>query len=180
MPLNVTSPLVQTITIGATDVNWVRHLDAALRIANTEEEFAAARQLFEEYARQLGIDLYFQNFSAELSRIEEMYGPPWGCLLLASREEEFVGCAGLRRLSEADCEMKRLYVRRTARGQALGRRLAAELIERARSLGYRRMLLDTLTDMSAAHSLYRSMGFREIAAYYVNPVSGMLYMELRL
>jgi putative acetyltransferase len=172
--------LSAAITIGASEVIGVRVLESALRIASTPEEFAAARQLFEEYAQQLGIDLCFQNFPAELEQLPDMYGPPSGCLLLAYRDGGVVGCAGLRRWSEEICEMKRLYVRLSARGCDLGRRLAAGLIERARPLGYNRMYLDTLAQMSVARKLYRSLGFRETAAYYINPVPGVLYMEREL
>jgi len=148
--------------------------------ARNEGEFAAARLLFEEYAQQLGIDLYFQNFEAELEQIAHMYGPPSGCLLLASRDDTYVGCGGLRRLEQRVCEMKRLYVKPGFRGSDLGRRLAVGLLQKAAALGYTRMVLDTLAHMSAARSLYRSLGFRETAAYYLSPIPDTLYMELYL
>ena len=42
------------------------------------------------------------------------------------------------------------------------------------------MVLDTLAGMIQAHSLYRSLGFRETAAYYQNSSPNALYMELDL
>jgi ribosomal protein S18 acetylase RimI-like enzyme len=147
-------------------------------------QFDAARSLIEEYAAQIGtsmgVDLGFQNLSAELDQLSSMYGPPSGCLLLAGRADEWVGCCALRRFSDEVGEMKRLYVKPTARGADLGRRLTERLVARARALGYRRMVLDTLQGMVAAQTLYRSMGFRETDPYYFNPMPGVAYMELDL
>lgn len=147
--------------------------------ARAGADYALARTLIEEYAGTLGIDLCFQGFTAELEQLPAMYGPPRGCLLLAWQGEEPVGCVALRGKGEV-CEMKRLYVRPAARGLGLGRRLVERAIEEARALGYRRMRLDTLASMKAARRLYHQVGFREIGAYYDNPVPNTVYMELEL
>ncbi len=151
-----------------------------LREAAGTADYAAARALFEEYAALLKIDLCFQGFAAELTQLSDMYAPPSGCLLLASDGSRAIGCGGIRRLSEDSCEMKRLYVRPEVRGANLGRLIAQGLIAKARSLGYARMLLDTLIDMVPARTLYRSLGFRETAPYYANPLPGVVYMEIDL
>jgi len=91
-----------------------------------------------------------------------------------------VGCGAVRRLSGSSCEMKRLYVRPEARGANLGRLMVQSLIAKARSLGYARMLLDTLSGMIPAQTLYRSLGFRETGPYYTNPLPDVVYMELTL
>lgn len=152
--------------------------------AHSVAEFQAARALIEEYAAQIGasmgVDLGFQGFTTELDRLPEMYGPPTGALLLASRDHEWVGCGALRRFSEGVCEMKRLYIRPQVRGANLGRLLSERLLTQARALGYRRMVLDTLQDMICAQTLYRSLGFRETEPYYFNPMAGVTYMDLDL
>jgi putative acetyltransferase len=149
--------------------------------AQSPEEIKIARGLFREYAAGLNIDLCFQNFDQEVAGLPGSYAPPAGRLLLAVAGEQVAGCIALRPLGDSDCEMKRLYLRPEFRGQGLGKKLVTTLIAAAREIGYERMLLDTLPGkMDEAIALYRSLGFREIAAYYHNPVEGALFMELRL
>lgn len=148
--------------------------------ARSGEDYSSGKMLFKEYEQSLNIDLSFQNFNAELARIENVYAPPHGTLLLAKDQDEPVGCVALRPLEETVCEMKRLYVRPGARGQAVGRRLTEAIIAAARELGYRRMRLDTLGSMAAARRLYSSLGFYEIEAYCFNPLPDAIYMECQL
>ena len=42
------------------------------------------------------------------------------------------------------------------------------------------MRLDTLASMSVARGLYASLGFRERAPYYDNPLADVVYYELKL
>ena len=129
------------------------------------------RSLLREYADAIGVDLGFQDFDSEVADPLGFYE----LVLLASD-----GCVALRRIDERTCEMKRLYVRPTARGGGLRRRLAEAVIDEARAGGYERMLLDTLPTMGAAQALYRSLGFRETESYRHNPVPGAAFMELPL
>jgi len=148
--------------------------------AGSEEQLRTAGELFSEYALSLGFDLCFQNFSQELSNLTGKYGPPAGCLLLARIAGSVGGCAALCRLSGSACEMKRLYVRPPFRRRGLGRALAIAIIHEAVGLGYRTMRLDTIRTMTEALALYASLGFREIAPYRHNPISGALFLELDL
>jgi putative acetyltransferase len=149
--------------------------------AESQEQVKSARELFEEYAAALGVDLCFQNFERELAELPGRYAPPDGSLLLAVHEGEIAGCVGLRKIGDETCEMKRLYVRSLFRGLGIGRALASKIIEEARALDYARMRLDTLpAQMDEAIKMYRSLGFLEIEPYYHNPVKDALFMELTL
>ena len=156
--------------------------EAVLEIAPlaADADMAAVRDLFREYQRELGVDLGFQGFDAELAGLPGAYAPPRGRLLLARRADAVAGCVGLRPLSGDTCEMKRLYVRPDFRAARLGVLLAERLIGEARALGYRRMCLDTLPSMARAQRLYESLGFRDIAPYRHNPIGGTRYLALEL
>jgi len=152
----------------------------AIRHATGASDIAVARGLFEEYAAWIAIDLSFQNFAEELRRLPGDYSPPGGALFLAWADARPAGCVAVRRIDDNDCEMKRLYVRDPFRGLSAGERLAREAIEWARAAGYRRMLLDTLPAMRAAHRLYERLGFLEVPAYRFNPLPGARFMALGL
>lgn len=144
------------------------------------EQMATARMLFKEYEASLGIELSFQGFAREVAELPGAYAPPAGRLFLAIDGAEPFGCIALRPLGDGICEMKRLYVRPSARGARLGRRLAETVIHEARAIGYTRMRLDTLPSMKEAFALYQTLGFREIAPYCENPIIGTRFMELDL
>jgi ribosomal protein S18 acetylase RimI-like enzyme len=152
------------------------------RIVEAEgaEALALVRRLFEEYAASLDVDLAFQGFAEELDGLPGAYARPTGGLLLGFEGDELAGCVAFRPLGPGVSEMKRLYVRPTARGAGWGRRLAERVVSDARAAGYQRMRLDTLPSMRAALGLYLGMGFREIPAYRHNPVAGTRFLELDL
>jgi len=158
-----------------------------LRVVPTlsEATLSQARQLFREYAMMPGVAPCVEDFEREVVSLPGLYAPPGGRLLLAMQDREgksgeAIGCAALRRFDQEACEMKRLYVRPAFRGQGAARELVKELIAAARSIGYQRMLLDTLPSMQEAHKLYCTFGFREISSYQKNPIPGALFFELAL
>ncbi|MBM4162457.1 MAG: GNAT family N-acetyltransferase [Ignavibacteria bacterium] len=139
-----------------------------------------ARDLFREYQSSLGIDLCFQEFDKELAELPGEYSPPDGRLILGYWASDLAGCVALRKIDDATCEMKRLYVRPAFRGKKIGRTLAEIIIGEARRMGYARMRLDSLPSMKEAIALYRSLGFRAIGPYRYNPIEGSMFMELDL
>ena len=155
-----------------------------LLVPSSHELWAATGRIFRDYAASLPIDLSFQGFEEELSRLDEHYAQPQGGVVLALVDGQVAGCGAFRPLPDVDqpnaCEMKRLYVRPAFRRLGLGRMVAERLIDLATQAGYSNMLLDTLDDMEVARSLYGSLGFQEVAPYYFNPLPGAHYLCVRL
>jgi putative acetyltransferase len=149
-------------------------------VAAPGAELDAVRDLFLEYAGSLNFNLCFQDFDTEIEGLPGRYAPPAGTLLLARANDDVAGCVGVRPLDAGRCEMKRLYVREAFRGTGLGRVLAEQAIAFARGAGYRRMVLDTLPQMTAATRIYRALGFARCAPYYDNTPINSTCLELVL
>ncbi len=139
-----------------------------------------AKELFEEYQTELGIDLCFQGFQDELAKLPGKYGPPGGALLIVYSEAVPIACGAIRDLGDGFAELKRLYVRPAFRGTGLGRTITETLLDRARAFGYQFLRLDTLRRLGPALDLYKSLGFEETAPYNENPEDDIVYLQRRL
>jgi putative acetyltransferase len=88
-----------------------------------------------------------------------------GAFLIVYRGGGPVGCGAFRLLDAGTAELKRMYVIPTARGSGIGRRLVAALEAEARSLGVRRLVLETGVRQAAALALYQATGFHRTPLY---------------
>jgi ribosomal protein S18 acetylase RimI-like enzyme len=149
---------------------------------------AAARELLLEYGRfvvaQPGAARFcFGSLEKEASRLPQSYLEQGGGSLLAFVGSEAAGFIAWRALApspqviERAWEMKRLWVRPTARGLRLGRLLTEAVLDRARNAQRSAVYLDTApASMGAAYRMYLEMGFTPCAPYNDNPVEGLAYL----
>lgn len=150
--------------------------------ATSQADIEQVRNLFTEYRAELAVEPCLRSFDAEIASLPGSYAPPKGRLLLAKVVGQPVGCVGLRPFpTDGSCEMKRLYVRPPFRGDKLGKELAVRIVQEARNLGYRSMRLDSHpASMQSAIKMYRSLGFAEVKPDPLEPIAGLIYMELPL
>jgi putative acetyltransferase len=73
-----------------------------------------------------------------------------------------VGTFGLYRIDASSCELRKMYVLKSARGKGLGDFIVKFAIQKAKDLGYSRMMLETISPLKEAISLYKKHGFKEI------------------
>lgn len=145
------------------------------------------KELFLEYTDMLVKNdanfakyLELQNYNHELEHLEEKYGLPYGRLYIVTVDNKLAGCIGLRKIDNENCEMKRLYVRPEFRGNKIARNLVTMIIDDAKKIGYKNMLLDTLPFLKEAIHLYKKLGFYEIKKYNISPMDTSIYMKLDL
>ena len=153
-----------------------------LRILGDDDqvEIEHVRQFFRNYAAWLGVGLAYQDFGEEMAALPGRYSAPSGRLFFAVVDGKPAAGPGLRSATEGVCEMRGPYVEPETRGHGVGRELALAGIKAAKSLGYRKIMLDTLPAMRIAVKLYRELGFKEAPAYYPTPVEGTMFLALDL
>jgi ribosomal protein S18 acetylase RimI-like enzyme len=145
-----------------------------------ENEIIKTKELILEYIEWLNHDLSFQNINAELGRFPEKYSEPNGIFIIAIKDDNVIGCVGLKKMDDKTCEMKRLFVTDNYNGKGIGKKLVEKIIEEAKVKNYEKMRLDTLDTMKTALKIYRKNGFYEIKPYYNNPNTGVIYLEKNL
>jgi putative acetyltransferase len=88
-----------------------------------------------------------------------------GAFLIIYEDGTPVGCGAVRLLDAETGELKRMYVAPDARSRGLGKQLVAALETSARTLGARRLVLETGIRQHAAIKCYRACGFESIPLY---------------
>ncbi len=86
-----------------------------------------------------------------------------GHIFVATVDTEPLGVCALIRRDDLDCyELGKMAVSPKAQGEGLGWKLGRAVVEKARELGARRILLETNTVLVPAVRLYQKLGFREL------------------
>lgn len=124
---------------------------------------------------------------------QSKFYPPSGRFYVVRHSDAYIGVGCLKRLTPAVAEIQRMYIRPHVRGIGAGRSLVNQLLADARAIGYQVVRLESLKFLSAAHALYKSVGFTEINPYAENSMkeyqpaetmdtyrSSAVFMELRL
>lgn len=124
--------------------------------------------------------LQIQNYDEELRNLSHKYGLPDGRLYLAYWDGELAGSIALRKIDDERCELKRLYIKPAFRRRGIAKALVLRLIDDAREIGYRHMLLDTLPFLQTAIGMYQNLGFYEIDRYNDSPMDTSIYMKFDL
>ena len=143
---------------------------ATITFDSVDPHHPEARQAMEHYFAEL--DARFPSGFDHGDALDEgavtMRGPT-GDFIVAHDGETPVSCGGIQRIDDQTGEVKRMWVAPPWRGTGLGWRTLAHLEDRVRSLGYRRVVLDTNATLTEAISMYERAGYQAIECYNDNP-----------
>jgi DNA-binding MarR family transcriptional regulator/GNAT superfamily N-acetyltransferase len=143
---------------------------SAVQIGGCDPRRPEARRAVQAYLAELA-QRFEEGFDPArgISATDEEVSPPAGLFLLATLHGEPVGCGVLKFHHPASAHIKRMWVAEAVRGLGLGRRLLAELETHAAAHGVRTVQLETHHALAEAISLYRTAGYREVAAFNEEP-----------
>jgi len=128
------------------------HLRAA-----TNDDRAAIEQLVFGVLVEFGLKPDPETTDADLRDITRFYT---SFDVLVDDAGQVVGTVGLWRVTETECELRKMYLAQQVRGTGSGRRLLDHALERARELGFKRVTLETASVLRDAITLYERNGFR--------------------
>jgi DNA-binding MarR family transcriptional regulator/GNAT superfamily N-acetyltransferase len=136
------------------------------------------------YAEEYGWDQRFEALVAEIAaRFINRFDPARERCWIAELDGEPVGSVFVVKQSRTVAKLRLLLVEPRARGHGLGRRLVRECIAFARQKGYRKLVLWTQANLSAARAIYKAEGFKLASTEKHNSFGARLtgeYWELKL
>ncbi len=142
---------------------------------------AMARELVGEYAVMPHTIPRWPKAAADIAALPQPFVAPRGLLLVAKSGSEPVGCGALLAYDPpVIAEIKRVYVRPSARGQGAGELIMRALLSEASTRGFTRVRLDTAPELLAAQALYLRLGFVPIPQYGSTQLPGDVCFECDL
>jgi putative acetyltransferase len=169
--------------LGLTPLN--RSLDGAIRMTSDDFLIETLTSGTEPFASDLirrnllGYEEVGSVLAATFRRLSDLIsvynreGSRFFVLRHSSSSSSCIGGAGIGSLhglppSEGLGEVRDLVLEESYRGQGLGARLLKRCVEEAKTLGYKRLYLETTPQMEKAQKLFIRFGFRPVTQAHID------------
>lgn len=96
---------------------------------------------------------------AQLENPEQVIIQPGGDIIFAKMGEEIVGTVGLAKAEEGVFEMVKMGVKPVAQGKGVGMLLGKAIVEKAKEMGGKKLVLYSSTKLQPALHIYKKLGF---------------------
>ncbi|MBW4695965.1 MAG: GNAT family N-acetyltransferase [Lyngbya sp. HA4199-MV5] len=129
------------------------------------------------------IEKYFKLEESDhqsLNDPDEKILKPGGHIYMALSNGEIVGTCALIKMDSDTYELAEMAVTETARGKGIGWLLGQAIIQKARELGAKTILLESNTVLEPAIKLYQKLGFQRIVGQPSPYERCNIQMELKL
>ncbi len=113
------------------------------------------------YAREYGWDHTFEAYVAQYLGEFAVKASPRSRIWMVEEHGKMLGTIAIAEFSEAEAQLRWLFLEPEARGRGLGKALIASAIEFCRMQRYTSVFLWTVSELTTAGALYRTFGFRK-------------------
>ncbi len=128
-------------------------------VTRDNEDFLELCRKLDDFQNDIFPERVNLNMSAlqGLDKLEKIY--------LMYDGDKAIATGSLKPVNETCAELARMYTDSNYRGQGLAKAIVEKVMNYAKSVGYKKMILDTWKDSASAIKLYEDMGFIERGAF---------------
>jgi putative acetyltransferase len=140
-----------------------------IRVA-TNQDIPSIRNVVFLSLKEFGLHPDIKGKDKDLNDIEKSYLADNGFfgVVVHSETTLIVGCFGLYPVSQHICELRKMYLLKEQRGKGLGKFILDTAIQVARDKDYKKIMLETISVLKTAISLYKRYGFKETEPKEIN------------
>ena len=153
------------------------------RLIESAQDWQHFDSLLRTYAATDLDQPHLSSIWKDLDDLPARYGTPHGAaLLLIAQSEttllpEVIGCGALASTQlQGACEIKRLFIQPSFRGQGGSKVLIRDLLEKALAEGYDQAVLSTWQSNSTGLALYQALGFLPVPSFKSHPNSELIFL----
>jgi putative acetyltransferase len=136
----------------------------------TNQDIPSIKKVVFSCLKEHGLNPAIAGKDSDLNDIEENYLSKNGYFGVAVNviTNIIVGTFGLFPVNEDTCELRKMYLLKEVRGKGLGKFILSAAIEIAQEKRYKKIILETISPLTVAISLYKKYGFKEIKPREIN------------
>ena len=147
----------------------MNHPDFFIRTA-TNQDIPAVKTVVFGILKEYELDPDEKGKDNDLGDIERSYFLNNGYfgVVVGNDTNNIIGTFGLYPLSNQICELRKMYLLKSERGKGLGKFILTTALQIARERGFTKMVLESISPLKEAISLYQKYGFTEIPPKYIS------------
>ncbi len=119
-------------------------------------------KLVKEVLESYGLDLNPTGEDLDITDIPKYYMENHGDFEVIEFKGNIIASYGIYKIDSETCELRKMYLKQNFQGMGLGNIMIENALKIAKSLGYKRMTLQTNSLLYKAIKLYEKYGFEEL------------------
>lgn len=133
---------------------------SSIKICNaSNNDFPKITALVSKCLAEFNRHLSLNDDDKDLVNIESTYLNAGGIFLVAKNNSNIIGTVAVLPYAQSTGMLKKMYINKLYRGKGIGKQLMDEVLHRCSQLGFKKLYLETLDEMTAAKALYKKYGF---------------------